>query len=119
MRKKNIKNKRYACNEFRFNYTHGHMNYIFEEDGKKYHSLGLTHHQFTKDKNKKWRKNMPLTKNPEKGDNQPSYIRYGVISDKKNNYYHKPSGKFTFTSEDLSRVKSKIRNYKNRRKKRK
>lgn len=114
----NIKNKRISKNEFRYNYTHNHMNYIFEEDGNKYHSVGITHDNTTWDnKKKKRRNNMPLLQNPQINKNDPSYIRYGIITDKKNNYSRKIARNFRFSNSDYKNVKSKIRNYKNRRRK--
>lgn len=113
------KPKRITKNEFRYNYTHKHMNYVFEKDGKKYHSLGITHGRTTFDKKKKKRRNnMPLHQNPEIGKTDSSYIRYGIITDKIDNYAKKPSKKFRFIKKDFKLVKSKIRNYKNRRRKR-
>lgn len=113
------KKKRYSKSEFRYNYTNKHMNYVFEEDGRKYHSLGITHDNTTYDKKKKQRRtNMPLAKNPERNKLEPSYIRYGIITDKKDNYSKKLSKKFNFSAEDFGNVKAKIRNYKNIRRKR-
>lgn len=110
--------KRKSKNEFHYNYTHGHMNYVFEKDGKKYHSVGITHKKTTYDKKKNKRhNNMPLVVNPEKNKNDDSYVRYGIITDKIVNYSKNPSNKFNFNSDDFKNIKSKIRNYKNRRRK--
>ena len=101
--------KRKSLNEFRYNYNTRHTQYVFEEDDKRYRSLGLTHHKRTKGI-----KNMPLSKNPQKGKTEKAYIRYGIINDTKNNY----SGidkRFKFSKEDFVRAKSKIRKYKSRR----
>ena len=115
-----IKNKRKSKNEFRYNYTHKHMNYVFEEDGKKYHSVGITHDRTTWDSRKRKRhKNMPLQQNPQRNKNEPSYIRYGIITDKKENYSKRVATNFNFSSDDFKNVKSKIRNYKNKRRKNK
>lgn len=100
-------------NEFRFNHAQGHINYIFGESGEKYKSVGLTHQSETFGK-----KNMPLKKNPEKGNNSQAYIRNGIISDKKK-YYGKPEKKYQFDDEDKKNVKSKIRHYKNEQRKKK
>lgn len=113
-------NKRKTKSEFRYNYNTKHMNYVFEEDGNKFHSVGITHNKSTWDnKKKKRRKNMPLRQNPQKGKKARSFIRYGVIVDKKNNYSKRPSSGYRFSNGDLKNVKSKIRNYKNRRRNKK
>ena len=39
--------KKKSKNEFRYNNTTKHPNYVFEEFGDKYHSLGLTHKEET------------------------------------------------------------------------
>ncbi len=115
MRKKQNK-KRFAKNEFRYNYYTKHENFIFEEDGDNFHSLGLTHNKQTKDKNKKWHKNMPLNKNPQKNKTETSYLRYGVITQNKKTFSNKPDKRFVFDDSDKASVKSKIRNYKKKRK---
>ena len=102
--KKKLKPK----NEFRTNRQEGnHPNYIFAEKGKKYRSLGITHHSETFGK-----KNMPLEVNPKKGDGSPAYIRNGIISSPKKSYSEKTLNDFRFGKEDYPNVKSKIRNYK-------
>ena len=101
--------KRTPRNEFRYNYKYKHPQYVFEEEGKKYHSLGITHHPYTDG-----RRNMPLDCNPRKNHFEKSYIRYGVITDLKDRY----SGidtRYKFSSSDFPKVKSKIRSYKSRR----
>lgn len=105
------KNKRYAKNEFRYNYYTNHTNYIFEEDGNNYHSLGLTHSRRTKDENEKRHKNMPLYKNPQKNKDRKSFIRYGVITQDKKSF-GKVDNRFAFSVNDKPKVKSKIRKYK-------
>lgn len=112
----NRKNKQQTKNEFRYNHKTKHMNYVFEEDGTDYHSLGLTHEKTTRDKKKKKRQNMPLDKNPQKNRKEKSYIRYGVITQDKKTYGKKDK-RFEFSEEDKPKVKSKIRNYKNNRRK--
>jgi hypothetical protein len=93
-------------NEFRFNNSTGHPNYIFEESNGRYRGVGITHEPTTFNK-----KNMPLHKNPQKGKTDKSYIRNGIISDKKNNY-SRVKNNFEFCKIDFRNVKSKIRNYK-------
>ena len=93
------------------------MNYIFEEDGNDYHALGLTTKRFTRDKKKKRHKNMPLDDNPKKNDSRKSYIRYGYITQNKNTF-GKVDRRFAFSNNDKPKVKSKIRNFKNKRRKR-
>lgn len=99
-------------NEFRFNRKTNHNTYIFGDDGKNYKALGITHKDKTFGKN-----NMPLANNPQKGKSEKAYIRNGIISDTYS-HFDKPKKNFGFSNEDFSNVKSKIRNYKNRQKKR-
>lgn len=108
------KRKRKPRNEFRHNYYTGHYNFIFEEEGNNYHALGLTTKKFTRDKNKKWHKNMPLITNPKRKDNRKSYIRYGYITQNINSF-DKIDKRFSFSNEDLKNIKSKIRYFKNKR----
>lgn len=49
------KRKRTSKNEFRYNNRTNHPNYIFEDDGRRYSALGITHSAETMGK-----KNMPL-----------------------------------------------------------
>ncbi len=111
------KGKRKALNEFRYNYNQKHTNYVFEDDGNKYHSIGLTHQKATKDKNNKVHNNMQLNINAKKNANENSFVRYGIITDKKQNY-SSIDKRFQFSDEDFKNVKAKIRNYKKNRKKR-
>ena len=106
------KNKRKAKNEFRYNNSTSHPNYIFEESGKKYRALGLTHSDKTFGK-----PNMPLKSNPRKTDSKPAYIRNGIISEKKSNFSEKPIKGMSFGQEDFPNVKARIRNYKKNRRK--
>lgn len=108
------KQKRTTKNEFRYNYNTKHTNYIFEDDGKNYHAVGITHHKKTFGK-----KNMPLDSNPQKGKKEKAYARNGIITDKKRNFSKKTDKRFGFSKSDKSKVKSKIRNFKLNRKKRK
>ncbi|MEI3409509.1 MAG: hypothetical protein V8Q55_02675 [Christensenellales bacterium] len=107
------KKKRVAKNEFRFNENQHHMTYVFEDDGKKYSSFGITHQKRTFD-----RENMPLKDNPQKRRTDKAYLRNGVIRDKHGSY-GKVKKNFAFSSEDYTNVKAKIRNYKKKRKKNK
>jgi len=106
------KRKRYTKSEFRYNYNTKHMNYVFEEDGKYYHSIGLT----TKSKTSK-KKNMPLFENPKRGSDKQSFVRNGIITNKKKNYSATSDRRFRFSDIDFPNVKSKIRKYKSSRKK--
>lgn len=105
------KKKRVAKNEFRYNRNEKHMTYVFEDDGKKYTSVGLTHNPESFGK-----KNIPLSKNPQKHHDEPAYIRNGVIRDRHVSY-GKANRDFAFSSDDYPKVKAKIRNYKKKRKK--
>ena len=60
---------------------------------------------------------MPLDNNPQKGKTDKSYIRNGIVSDKKNNYGKRTIKNLSFSSNDFKKIKSKIRNYKKRQKK--
>ncbi len=107
------KRKSVAKNEFRFNANQKHMTYIFEDDGKKYSSVGITHQQQTFGK-----ENMPLKNNPQKCRTDSAYIRNGIIRDKHDSY-GRAKNNYKFSDEDYPKVKSKIRNYKKNRKKNK
>lgn len=104
--------KQLRKNEFRYNNTTKHPNYVFEEFGNKYHSLGITHKEKTFGK-----KNMPLSDNPDKRKKEKAFIRNGIITDKKKNYSKKNINSMNFSLEDFPKVKSKIRNFKKRQKK--
>lgn len=78
--------------------------------------MGLTTKKYTRDKKKKWHKNMPLIKNPKENDRRKSYIRYGYISQNKNTFGKKDK-RFSFDEEDIPAVKAKIRHYKKERRK--
>ena len=105
------KNKKIPKNEFRYNKKAKHMNYIFEEDDKNYHSLGLTTDKYTFNK-----LNMRFNVNPQKNRNYDSYIRNGIISQRKNTYARNTDKRFIFDISDFPNVKSKIRKYKSNRK---
>lgn len=109
MLKRFIGYKKGERDEFRYNLDTDHPNYIFEEKNGKRRGIGLTHEEYTHGK-----KNMPLKENPEQGDTQKAYVRYGVISGKR--YSKKPKKNMSFGNEDKANVKSKVRNYKKRRK---
>lgn len=102
-----MKNKRKTKNEFRYNYDTKHMNYVFEEEGKRFHSVGITHENKTFGKT-----NMPLNNNPQEGKTEKSYIRNGIVTNKKSSYARHPDNRFLFEKEDFKNVKSKIRKYK-------
>lgn len=93
-------------NEFRYNYRHKHMTYVFGDDGSKYKSVGITHSPKTFGKS-----NMPLESNPQKNKTEKAYIRNGIISDVYN-YYDKKKKTFSFSKNDFRNVKAKVRNYK-------
>lgn len=94
-------------NEFRYNFTHKHKTYVFGETDNNYQSVGITHSPKTFKKN-----NMKLNTNPQKGKIEQSYIRNGIINDKKNNYSKRTIKNLSFDKDDFSNVKSKIRHYK-------
>ncbi len=105
------KKKRFSKNEFRYNYNTKHINYVFEEESNKYHSLGITHRKYTFGK-----KNILLDKNPQKNKIDKSYLRNGIITSKKNNYSSVRKN-FNFSESDMPKVRAKIRKYKNNRRK--
>ncbi len=105
------KDKFIPKDEFRYNFSQKHKNYVFAEVGNKFKSVGLTHDDTTFGKI-----NMPLNKNPQNGKTEKSYIRNGIISDNKRSY-GKPLNNYAFDESDRLNVKSKIRNYKKRNKK--
>ena len=113
-RKKKQSRKYIPKNEFRYNNSTNHPNYIFEEFDNKYHSVGITHKSKTFGKN-----NMPLLNNPDSRKINLAYIRNGVITDKKKNYSKKPIKNMSFSAIDFPKVKSKIRNFKKRQNKNK
>ena len=106
-----MRKHRKSKNEFRYNFTEKHKTYVFEEENGKYKSVGITHNSKTFGKD-----NMPLHKNPQKNKTEDSYVRNGVIVDKKNNYGKRIIKNMSFESSDFKNVKSKIRNYKKRQK---
>ena len=102
-------------NEYRFNHQTKHTVYNFEERDGKYKGVGLTTKATTFG-----RKNMPLKKNPKKGDDGESYIRNGYVIDSKGSYSSKVSKNYEpFVGDDKANVKSKIRHYKNEQRKKK
>ncbi len=105
-----------ARDEYRYNIETGHVNYVYlvEKDGDKetYHSLGFTHHD-TYD----GVKNMPLAKNPKKGDNDKSYIRNGEIVAERKAYSRKKAKNYQLIGDDKANAKSKIRHHKKEKKK--
>ena len=116
--KKRIKQKKKLKpkNEFRYNHDTKHVNYIFGETEDEFKSVGLTTHEETFG-----RKNMPLKKNPKKSGESKltdkSYVRNGIISDRKGSYSKKIAKNYEFSAEDKPNVKSKVRHYKKEQKK--
>ena len=108
--KKILQQKSGVRNEFRYNNRTGHINWVFESKNGKTRAFGITHSPETFG-----RGNMPLTKNPKKGDQQDAYIRNGVISDS-DKTFSKKTKRLQFSQEDIPNVKSKRRNYIKRRK---
>jgi len=106
-----MKRKNKSKNEFRFNKNTQHMNYVFEEDEKGFKSVGLTKHKKTFGIT-----NMPLENNPQKNKKFNSYIRNGIIFNKKSSYSKHIDKNFEFSKNDFANVKSKIRKYKANRK---
>ena len=111
-RKKKQKKKFLPKNEFRYNFAEGHKSYVFGEIDGEYRSVGITHKETTFGK-----KNMPLSKNPQKNKTETAYIRNGIVSGKISNYGNRTIKNLAFSQEDFPKVKSKIRNYKKRQKK--
>ena len=105
------KNKRYARNEFRYNYKTKHPNYIFEEDGQKYHAIGITHKRKTFGKF-----NTTLSYNIQENKTGKSRLRNGIITSNKNSFSSTRTG-YRFHKEDMPKVRAKIKLYKNNRRK--
>lgn len=101
-----------ALDEFRYNIETQHMNYLFEKKDEEYRSIGFTTDEKTFGIN-----NMPLEKNPKKGDTQLSYVRNGIIEGTRHSYSKKKAKNYSLSGDDKANVKSKIRNYKKNRKK--
>jgi len=99
-------------NEFRYNFDVNHKQFVFEYKDGKYRSVGITH-----DDSFKGVSNMPLSQNPQKGKTDPAYIRSGIVSGTRRNYGKRTINNLQFSVADKANVKSKIRNYKKRRKK--
>lgn len=99
-------------NEFRYNNNTKHMNYVFGESHNRYYSVGLTTEAKTFNKS-----NMPLNDNPHKGKTEKSYVRNGIISDRKQSYDRKPNKNWNFSKDDFPKVKSKVRHYKKNKRK--
>ena len=98
-------------NEFRYNKSTKHINYIFGQRKNRYLAVGLT------SKNKTFgKKNMPLEKNPQKNKKAKSYIRTGIINNRIQSFSKHTDKRFKFSKNDFANVKSKIRNYKKHRK---
>lgn len=94
--------------EFRYNYEEHHPGYDFYEDDDVVVSFGLTHHEETFGI-----KNMPLEKNPDPNDSDPSYIRNGtIVTKKKKNISRNKKTGWVLAPKDKANVKSKKRNYK-------
>lgn len=108
------KKKYRAKNEFRYCKKTKHTAYIFEDDGKKYNAVGITHKEKTFGK-----KNMPLDKNPQKGKTEKAYIRNGIIREKHKSFGTNTRNNFEFSETDFPKVKAKIRNYKKERRQKK
>lgn len=107
------KKKKTVKNEVRYNKHTKHFDYVFEDDGNRYTSFGITHHDKTFGI-----KNMPLKQNPQMNHTEQAFVRNG-----KNRSPHKNYGKvknnFAFSNEDFANVKAKVRNTKKNSKKRK
>lgn len=108
--KKVIQQKSGVRDEFRYNNRTGHINWVFESKNGKTRAFGITHSPETFG-----RSNMPLAKNPKKGDEQDAYVRNGVIVDS-DETFSKKTKNLQFGTADIPNVKSKRRNYIKRRK---
>jgi hypothetical protein len=65
----------------------GHPHFVYaEEQGRNFHSFGITTAQFTDEDNGNITENIPLRKNPDPKSARPSFARPIHISDKKRNY---------------------------------
>lgn len=96
-------------NEFRYNIATQHYNHVISADEKndEYIALGLTTQPITEGV-----ANMPLSKNPQKGKENPSHIRNGEIVASRKDFRGKPNKSMTFAPADIPNVKAKKRNAK-------
>lgn len=100
-------NRLKAKNEYRYNHDTQHTMFVFGETEDEYRAIGFTHREETFG-----RKNMPLIKNPKRGDNRPSYARNGIIADSKRSFSKKKAKNYQISEEDMPNIKSKARHYK-------
>ncbi len=77
---KKTENKRFQRHFRKFHSakTTGHPQYVYEESGKVYLTIGITSHETTNGE-----QNIPLSKNPEPNNNKPAYMRPTTSSIKK------------------------------------
>ena len=109
MRKKKKTRKYIPKNEFRINHSpraDGHPHFIFGETSTKYKSLGFT---TTPKENVK---HIRMEKNPQKGNNQTSYMQYNVHTARKSYYSKMPLSDWELSQEDRAIVRHRIKEYK-------
>lgn len=108
-RRRNKQSRKYkAKNEFRYNNSptaSGHPNYVFGETSTKYKALGLTH---SPKENERY---IPLSQNPNPLDKEKSNLKLKVITPKKT-YMGEPMCDWSFSKEDMSKVRLLIKKYK-------
>lgn len=107
-RKKKPTRKYTPKNEFRKSTsikTGYHPQYIFGETATRYKSLGLTQHPDSK------HRYYLLTKNPEPGNKEKSFLKLEVHSLQKK-YYGEPLKGWGFDKKDMPVVRHQIKEYK-------
>ncbi len=88
-----------AISEFRFNRRRKHPTYVFKKRGNKYHSITITHADFTRKK-----KNIELYKNPNPNDKRKAYLIPKVNVDEIS-VFDKPKRRWFFDRNDKRKVK--------------
>ena len=101
--------------EYRYNHDTQHITHVFLENESEYRAVGFTTKEKTFGKD-----NMPLNKNPKRGDTRNSYVRNGIVADSKRSFSRKTAKNFRVTDTlDKANLKSKERNYRKQQKRKK
>ena len=98
-----------ARDEFRYNVHERHKNYVISVDERhdEWLALGLTSQETTGGV-----KNMPLSKNPQKGKTDTSFLRNGEIIEDHKAFSDRVYRTFEFAIADIPHIKAKKRNAK-------
>ncbi len=90
--------------------TKHHPAYVYDNPGKDYKYVSLTHAEFTDGA-----RNKPLKKNPNPNDNKPAYVQNKTFQSPKKNFGGKKRG-WSLKKEDNKEVEKIINNPNNKRK---